>query len=205
MHTITSITVQEKNKERCNLFVDNEFKCGLSLETVMKYRLKKGEQIDEERLNVIILEGQKNDALNKAVEYVSKALKTKRQVKDYLIKKGYDEQIAYYVIDKLKEYELIDDVVFAKRFIEYAGKNQGRKLIEYKLFNKGVKKSDIESAFIDVEFTPINGALNVLEKYMRNKEKTIENKAKAYRYLAGKGYMYEEIDSAISKIFKGED
>ena len=46
MSDITAITPQVKDKERCNIYVDGKFYCGLKLETALRYRLKAGEPIE---------------------------------------------------------------------------------------------------------------------------------------------------------------
>ena len=203
MHKITSISVQSKNKNRCNIDVDGEFFSGVSMETVYKSRLKVGHEIDEVSLKNILYDNERLEALNKAVDYLSKALKTKKQVKDYLLKKGYEEDVVWQVIDKLKEYNYINDCEYSKRYIESVSKNQGKKLIEYKLMMKGVKKQDIETIFDDCEIDLKESAKNVAEKYLKNKEFTKENKAKTYRYLIGRGFSYEEANYALSSF--GED
>ena len=86
MRKITAITAQERNKERVNLFVDGEFFAGVSLETAMKLRLKAGDEVDADRLNEILTETERADAMARAADYALKNLKTKRQVKDYLLK-----------------------------------------------------------------------------------------------------------------------
>ncbi len=203
MPKITSISVQSKNKNRCNIYVDGEFFSGVSMETVYKSRLKVGLEIDEVSLKNILYDNERLEALNKAVDYLSKALKTKKQVKDYLLKKGYEEDVVWQVIDKLKEYNYINDCEYSKRYIESVSKNQGKKLIEYKLMMKGVKKQDIETIFDDCEIDLKESAKDVAEKYLKNKEFTKENKAKAYRYLIGRGFSYEEANYALSSF--GED
>jgi regulatory protein len=151
MPIITSLTVQTKNKNRCNLFLDGEFFAGISTETAMKNRLKVGMEVDEKFVSEVILESEKNQALAKATEYITKYLKTKYQVKDYIVRKGYSEEIAWYCVDKLKEYNYIDDIEYSKRFIESQSKNNGKKMLEYKLMMKGVKKQDIDDAYSGVE------------------------------------------------------
>ena len=37
MAKITALTAQEKNKNRCSLFLDGEFFAGISVETILKY------------------------------------------------------------------------------------------------------------------------------------------------------------------------
>ena len=201
MRKITAITAQEKHKERVNLFVDGEFFAGVSLETALKLRLKVGDSVDETRLNAIIKETERTEALQKAADYALKTLKTKRQVKDYLLKKGYSEDTVWQTVDKLKEYGYIDDKEYSKRFIESTSKTQGKRLIEYKLMMKGVRKEDIAAAYETAETDENASARALCEKYLRNKEKTKENVLKAYKYLIGKGFSYEQADYAVA-LFK---
>ena len=200
MPKITEITLQTKNKNRCNLFLDGEFFVSLSIETVVKNRLKKGQEVDRIELADIILENEKAEALTKAISYVSKALKTKKQVKEYLLKKGYSEDIVWHCVDKLKEYNYINDEEYSKRYIECVSKTQGKRMVEYKLMMKGVKKEDIGVAYDGVEIDAKQNAKNLAIKHLKNKEKNKENLAKTYRYLLGKGFSYEEANFALSEL-----
>lgn len=199
MPKITTISIQKNNKNRCNLFLDGEFYKGVSLESVYKNHLKEGQDISQDRLEYILTENERGDALSKALNYISKSLKTKRQVYDYLIRKGYSEDVSWYVIDKLKEYKYLDDEHYSKRYIESVN-TQGPKMVEYKLMSKGVNKQDVENAFLNSEVDYNQMAKNLAEKYLRSKEITKENIAKAYRYLLGKGFSYEQAEFALSQF-----
>ncbi|MBE7087462.1 MAG: hypothetical protein E7369_04090 [Clostridiales bacterium] len=203
MPKITQILVQSNKKDRCSIFVDGEFFAGVSLETAYKFGLKNDMEITAEKLSEIVSEGERTDAMNKAVQYVSKTLKTKKQVKTYLLGKGYQDSTVYYVIDKLKEFKYIDDVEYSKRYIE-SNKSSGRRLIEYKLMMKGVRKEDIFAAYDSVEIPANENALAVAKKHIKNKELSKENLSKTYRYLVGKGFSYEETEYALSKLKEGE-
>lgn len=205
MPKITQITIQSNKKDRCNIFVDGEFRIGLSIETVMRRRLKTGMEITDKELSEIAFDGEKEEALAKALNYVSKNLKTKKQVKTYLYGKGYSECVVYYVIDKLKEYDYINDEEYARRYLESCSDNQGKRLSEYKLMMKGIKKEDIANAYGGIKIPAKENAAKVAEKHIRNKEKNKENLAKTYRYLIGRGFSYEEAEYAISKIKEIED
>ena len=198
MSEITGLSVQEKNKERCNVFVDGQFFAGVPLETVLSLRLKVGKTVDAENLKEILETAELTDAMAKGLNYVSKALKAKRQVKEYLLKKGYPEAVAYKVIDKLKEYGYISDEEYSSRFIDGTHRTQGRRLIEYKLMMKGVRKEDIAAAYENKEFSAKEDAAALAAKHIKNKERTRENISKTYRYLIGKGFSYEEADYAVS-------
>ncbi len=204
MPKITQIAIQSNKKDRCNIFVDGEFCMGIDIETMMLNRLKVGQEISVKELENIIYESERKSALLKAVSYVSKNLKTKREVKNYLLGKGYSEEIAYYVIDRLKEYNYINDEEYAKRYLESCSGNQGKRLSEYKLMMKGVRKEDIEKAYSETDVNAKENAKKVAEKYMKNKEKNKENLAKVYRYLIGRGFSYDEVEYAVS-VFNEED
>lgn len=204
MSKITAVSAQAKNKERVNIYLDGEFAAGVSLETVMSLRLKVGDEIDEEKLKSLLELSERTDAANKAVKYISGALKTKKQVKDYLLKKGFSEETVWYTIDKLKDYGYINDAEFSEKFIESTRSKQGRRLAEYKLMMKGVKKEVIDSVYAESEISQKEDAARLAEKYLRNKEITRENISKAYRYLIGRGFSFDEADFALSG-FKSED
>lgn len=204
MPKITLISLQNKNKSRCNVFVDGEFYSGVSMETVVKSRLKVGMEVAREELDNVILESERSEALAKAADYISSRLKTKREIKDYLIKKGYSEEIAWYCVDKLKEYDYVNDKEYSKRYVESTAKKQGKRLTEYKLMMKGVRKDDISAAYFECDIDGNENAKNIAIKYLKNKDITKENLAKTYRYLIGKGFTHEEAGFAIS-AFKEED
>ena len=55
MCQITKIEVQSKDKTRANLYIDDKFCCGISVELVMKYGLKKDMEIDKNYIKEIVL------------------------------------------------------------------------------------------------------------------------------------------------------
>jgi len=203
MAIITSISVQEKDKTRCNVFLDGEFAFALSVESVYKLHLKKGQELNEKQIKEFTLEGEKSKALSKGINYVSKTLKTNKQVKTYLYSKGFSDNVVFYVSDKLKEYGYINDFNYAKRYIESNASTKGKHLLTAKLIEKGVSKDNIEKAFLEVEIPSTNNALILAKKHFKNKEKTFENLSKTYKYLIGRGFTYSEAESAINAIKEG--
>lgn len=200
MSKITALTAQEKNKERVNVFVDGAFFAGVSLETVLKFRIKAGDEVDAVKLAEMLSEAEKSEAVVKACGYALKTLKTERQVKDYLLKKGYSEDAVFHAVRKMKEYGYVDDKVYCQRYIESVSKSQGRRLIEYKLMIKGVRKEVIAAAYEDAHTDGNEDARNLAAKYLKNKEKTRENVLKTYKYLIGKGFSYEQAEYAVKQF-----
>lgn len=198
MAKITAISSQEKDKNRCNVFVDGEFCLALPIDTVLDFRLKVGQEISEKELLEIRLEGDKQSALKKATQYVGAGLKTKKQVITYLRKKEYTDNAVFYAVDKLVEYGFIDDEEYARRYIENCQVKQGKRMAEYKLMEKGVKKEIIAQAYECVMPDGKQNAKAIAEKRLKGKEATKELKAKTFRYLLSRGFSYEEADYALS-------
>ena len=197
---ITKIEIQKKNKNRVNLYIDEEFYCGLSLETIMKNHLKEGQNINESSLEYLICETEKEMALNKAVSYISKCQKTKQEIFKYLLQKGFDEQIINIVIEKLQEYNYVNDELYAKNYIKFKNKNNGSRKIEMELKQKGVAEN-IAKECLEQYSCDRESVLPVALKYMKNKEKDLKTKQKAYRHLASRGFQSEDILFALNQIF----
>ena len=203
MAKITEISVQKRDKNRANIYLDGTFYCGIKIDTVYKFHLKVDMDVSPEELEEIQFDSEKSQALDKALGYVSKSMKTKRQVKDYLTSKGYLPTIVDYCTAKLIEYKFVDDDEYCKAYVRSYKKNKGSKLLEQELRSKGIDFNLIDSA-LDGEYTDgAENAKRIAEKYMKNKENNKENLQKAYRYLLSKGFSYEEINSAL-KSFKGD-
>lgn len=126
MSRITDITEQVKDRLRCNIYVDGRFCCGLKLETVMRYRLKKGREISGEELAEIQLESEKSEALDKALNYISSTMKTESEIRKYLAQKGYLAGVSDYVVEKMKSYGYVDDAEYGKAYAKSLSSSKGK-------------------------------------------------------------------------------
>lgn len=205
MSVITLVKVQEKDKRRCNVFVDGEFSFSLSVDLVIKYGIKKDANLNDFPLEDIKKEDNKNYAFSLALKYLSRALKTKKQVVTYLLNKGFDQDVVFSVIDKLKEYNYVNDEEYARRYLELKSSSEGKRLSDYKLMIKGLKKSDIDNARDSIEINSKENAFYLAQKKIKNKEINTENLSKVYRYLIGKGFSYEDANFAISSLKENVD
>ena len=200
---ITKVEVQKNNKDKCNLYIDDEFNAGVHLDVCIKYGLKAGKEISQEDIDEIIFESDKILALSKTTQYLNTALKTEKQIRDYIYKKGYSKEVCSFVISKLKEYNYINDENYARAYIETYNKKYGTLKLKTNLVQKGINKEIIENLLNDLE-TDDEILYNMAIKYMKNKENTYENHVKLMRFLAGRGFSFEDINGVIEKIKKGE-
>ncbi|MBO5525623.1 MAG: RecX family transcriptional regulator [Clostridia bacterium] len=197
MPTITRICEQEKDKTRCSLYLDGAFYCGLTLESVMRAGLKVGMHVEPSALDCIQEESEKETALEKAYRHLSHSMKTEKDMRAFLKKKGYVDSVIEFVMEKLETHGLIDDSEYAARYTSCASKTKGKKLIAMELRMKGVGDEEIGRALEPLADESAS-ARAVYEKYMRGKDDTKENRYKAMRYLIGKGFDYETAKEVIS-------
>lgn len=199
MNEITSITAQAKDKTRCNVYVDGRFCCGLTVETVVKNRLKVGQSVSPEQLAEMQLESEKNTALDKALTHLSTTRKTEKQIREFLQKKGYLPAVIDYVIEKLRGYGFLNDGEYAEAYVEQAAKRKGGRLIRMELRSKGVTDAEIDGALEGLdEQTELQTAIALLQKYMRGKTADVQTLQKAYRHLMSKGFSYDVAKEALS-------
>lgn len=201
---ITKIEVQRNNKQRASLFLDDEFYCGLSCEIVVKNRLKEGMEVNTFFVDSLRNEAEKEIALSKTLNFISKSQKTERQIKDYLNKKGFEGNTIDYVLQKLKEYNFVDDEQFANNFVKYKTKSSGRRKILMELKQKGVSE-EVAKISVETYSQDDENIYNVAQKYLKLKERDLKTKQKAFRFLLSKGYESEKIIVCLNKFFKEED
>lgn len=201
MAEITAITPQVKDKTRCNIYLDNRFYCGLTLECVVVNRLKVGQHVQQEQLDEFQLQSEKTTALDKALTYITATQKTEKQIRDYLQKKGYVPAVVEYVIEKMRGYNFLNDGAYAQDYVNEVSHKKGGKLIKMELRKRGVSEEEIDAAISSVSVEEqTQSALQILQKYLRYKDKDQATLQKAFRYLLSKGFDYEIAKDALALI-----
>ena len=199
MIKISKIEVQKNHNDRVSLFVDDEYYVSMYLDTAVKYGIKQGVEIEEDILQKYLTESEQNIAFAKAFKYMDTALKTKKQMRDYLKKKGYDNIVVNNVIEKLEGYNYIDDKNFAESYVATYKNKYGKNMLINKLISKGVSKTIIDEVLDNFE-SKEEVIDKLLIKKIGNKPLDRDLLAKCTRFLAGRGFSFEEINLAIRRI-----
>ena len=201
---VTDIKPQAKNSKRVNLYLDGKFYCGLELFTVMKHRVKIGNDYTEKEIIDIQIAEEEGVCFNYALNLLSKSVKTEKEIIAKLKKRGYVSEIIDKVIFKLKDYGYVNDEEFAEKYINSYSKNKGKRLLKSELKLKGVSDAIIEDKFLSVE-NELETAIKIAEKYVKNKPVDIKTKQKCYKYLLSKGFSYDDSKTAVDKVLSLDD
>lgn len=205
MGRITKLEIQKKNKQKVNLYIDDEFYSRLYLDTCVKNGLKVGLDIEDEKLKNIISESEKVLALNFVAKYVTNALKTKKQVIDYLKKKEFNDEVISYVMEKLQEYKYIDDVNYIRSYVNAYSNKFGKSKLIQNLKQKGVSQKDINMFFDEVELSEQDKCYELALKKSKNLELNEKNQQKIFRFLVSRGFDYDDIKNAMNKLKENKD
>ncbi len=136
------------------------------------------------------------------ISYVSFRPRSAKEIHEYLSKriKG-DEEYIRLAEDRLKELGYIDDVVYAKRFIESRNRSRpkGKKLIQLELRRKGVSSEIIENIDGTADLELARGVAQ--KKYsMWRKLPILEQKKKLFGLLQRRGFSSTVIFRVIDEV-----
>lgn len=207
---ITKIEVQKNNKDRFNLYIDNEFYSGIDSATYVHFNLKLGD-VTKERLDEIKSYDEYRSAINRAIQYLSFKKRTEREIRDYLsdgeVLDGTIDRVIQYCYDN--RYINHDDYAESLKNTILNTTDKGPEHLKRKLYEKGVESHIINQyyeRFIDEldedRMRPI--IEKVMTKHMKKSTGRIAEQ-KTIQTLTQKGYNLNIILMYMNDISLEED
>ena len=201
MKTITEIKKIGKGN-RYYLFVDDENFGVFEAEILARYCLKTGQSFDEKFFDELLIENGDFACFNRALNLLSKTMKSEKMLKDFLKEKKYPHSCIQKAIEKLKDYGYINDESYAENFISFASNSKSKKKIKYDLLSKGIDSNIIER-LLQENFNEEDEEVlckKLAEKFLKNKEININTKQKFFNRLAGKGFGFQMIAKVWEEV-----
>lgn len=216
---ITSIEQQKKPASwrihRFNIFIDGQFVFGADEDLVVNRRLVMGKEISETDLDKLFFEAEVGKLMERMFRLFNIRQRSEKEVRDYLRELNFkrkikdqeeiSEKAMDFLIARLKQKGMINDLEFAKSWIEARrkSKQKGIRAIKLELFQKGIDKEIIEG-LLNNPSDEEGLARTALEKKMRS-WKNLENleiRKKAIDFLLRHGFDYTIVKSVIEKELK---
>lgn len=193
---ITKISPAVKTEGRYNVFVDNEFSFSLDETQLVTLGLKKGDAIDELQLSELKNESDFGKNYIRAVDLISRRLRSEREIRDYARRKQWTEDNTERVIDRLCERGYLNDERFAESFVRSRAntRNFSAKRMKVELQKKGVKPDIITNILAESDDYDEMAALR---KMIAKKINKYDDERKLVAYLARQGFKYDDIKSAL--------
>lgn len=173
----------------------------LSYDFFIDLNLACDDDLDFETYKKILKENDFNRCKNEALKQISYRSRTSFDLKNKLIEKKYSEDAINKVIQFLEDYDLIDDKLYVKSFVNDKSKinNWSKGKIRYKL-----KAKHIDDSLIETYLNEISDDEEYEKAYEAglHKKESVDDKNKVYRFLASRGFSYDIIRDVLSDLFK---
>lgn len=196
--TVTKLEPVTKTKYK--VFLDEEFAFVLYKGELSRYGIREGEQIDGEVRRRVMEEVILKRAKLRAMHLLEDMDRTEAGLLEKLRQGLYPEEAVEGALQYVKSFGYIDDLQYAKRFIQSRKQTKSKREIYAQLCSKGVSSDQIELAF--EECADSGSERDAILQIFRKKRvdpahATDEELHKIYGYLSRKGFRYDDIRQVI--------
>lgn len=174
-------------------------------------KLRAEDSDEEEKPREINPEKARVKTFDRAVNLLAYKPRSVKELRERLLEKAWtNEEIVDGVLEKLKEYNYLNDEQFAKDFAasKLRGKPMGKRVLQQKLATKKLDKETVAKAVANAyEETPESEIINAaVHKRLRLKGKptTREDAKKFYDYLLRQGFSYDLVSAKMKEIAANE-
>ena len=190
------------DKKRRKVYIDNQYAFPLYLSELRRFNIETGNEITGDSLEKI------EEILYKRIRerilyLLDSSPRTEYEIRTKLFKSGYIEVYVTPVINRIKEYGYIDDYAYARMYSESLrnSKNNSRRVIEQKLYQKGISAEIISRIMDEVSIDETDLIFKVLKKKKVDTENynnmDYATRRKVYGYLISKGFAPSNISRCL--------
>lgn len=148
-------------------------------------------------------------AYTKALKFLNYRPRSEKEVRDNLVKKKIDPDFINGIIELLKKQKFLDDVAFARMWIEsrMRAKPRAVRVLKMELRLKGIADDIIEPLLQEEDAnSDLEMAKSLIEKKLPRLQKLPEEevKIKLGQLLGRKGFNWDTIRQAVDEVLKKE-
>jgi regulatory protein len=199
---ITKISVQARNPERVNLYVDGKFYRGLDRLVALKLGLKSGLTLNPRLIDNLETTQSENSAWEWALRSLQVSPKSIRDMRMKL-KRKFEPELVESIMKKLENADLLNDERFAERLVGDLARRgtKSKKEISLKLRQKGIADDIAKKALgqVDSETDSVLKLTLAKNRGLREDLPWRERYEKIVSYLARKGFSYADIRRVVTK------
>jgi regulatory protein len=148
---ITALEQQAHNPERVSLYLDGTFALGISAELMLKMNLHLDQELSPAELEQLKSEEARQQAIERAINYLSFRPRSQAEVRRYLRKKETPPDIIEAVLERLQRLDYVDDRSFASFWVENRERfsPRGAQALRNELRMKGVEREVVDEMVDD--------------------------------------------------------
>jgi regulatory protein len=194
---ITAIKQQVKQQGRYSIFVDGKYSFSLSELGLINSGLRANQELSQSEIDNLKDTSTADKAYNQTLGLLARRPRSRWEVADYLKRKDYSPALVEETINKLSELGYINDLSFAKMWVENRRllKATSRRRLKLELKQKHVADEIIEIVLAEDK----TDEREVLEALVEKKRRLprYQDDLKLAQFLMRQGYNYEDIKAAL--------
>jgi regulatory protein len=193
---ITSIKHQVKNPERVSIFVDDKYSFSLTLDEVIKYKVKNNQELDAADVKKFKKISEDGKLKAKALAWVLGRPHSIREFKDYMYRKKAEPGFTDQLIQEFTDRNYLSDETYANWLVDMrqrAGKSN--RAITAELFKKGIDREIINDVLKEESEEE---RLKILIAKKQRLPRYRQDPEKLSLYLVRQGFSWQSVKEALN-------
>lgn len=196
---ITALRFQKRNKNRVNVYIDEEFAFGLA--AIEAARLQVGQKLSDDEIASLRWKDEIEQAYERALNFLSYRPRSEAEVRRNLRKKDVPECAIEIVVERLEKSGLLDDEEFARYWVDNRKRfnPRGAYALRHELRQKGVDEIVIDNALVsfDEEAAAQKAADTGARKLAHQERQDFRRKLQGY--LKRRGFSYGLVRTLVKQ------
>jgi regulatory protein len=190
---ITALKQQIKNPERVSVFIDEKYDFSLSLDELVKYKLRKDQELSASELKKFKKISADGKLRARALEWLLIRPHSEREFRDYLYRKKAEPEQIENLVSEFTTRKYLDDAKFAQWFVDLqARRGKSTRAIRSELYKKGISGEVAGDSLADDSTNEIERLKSVIEK-KQNLSRYKNDNIKFIKYLTSQGFNYNDV------------
>lgn len=194
---ITSIKQQVRNPERASIFVDGKYEFSLSLDELVKYKLKNGQGFDKADVKKFKKISADGKLRIRALEWLMNRPHSEREFRDYLYRKKVEKEQIESLVNEMTEKGYLDNAKFAAWFTELqARRGKSDRAIRSELFKKGIGRKTVDET-LETDAGAEAERLKATIAKKRRLSRYKNDPQKLAKYLTSQGFSWQLVKQEL--------
>lgn len=199
---ITALKAQKRNHQRVSVFLDGEYAFGLS--RIVAAWLHIGQELSDEKIAELQAQDGQEIAYQKAIRLIGYRMRSESELQRYLQDQGISNGTIEEVSERLKSNGLIDDLSFARMWVENRNEFRPRshRMLSIELQRKGIPQNIVSQILEEIpsdEILAYQAAQKQVRKYQHLEWSDFRRKLTSF--LARRGFSYGIIKPIVSQLW----
>ena len=201
-YRITALSVQKRNPNRVNVYLDGEFAFGLA--RIVAAWLQVGQTLSDAQAQTLQQKDTDEVAFQAALKLINVRARSEAEIRDRLVKKGFNEAAVESTLERLRQASLVDDEQFAQAWVENQTtfRPRGRMALRLELRQKGIGDELIQKTLeeaTDEESLAYQAAQKAARRWETLEWR--EFRVKLSQFLGRRGFSYGTAAPVVKRVW----